>query len=108
MLTVEKQPPEASIRGASGQAEPGQVDAAAFFGRRRVEANSWQPQDHVFSLILSPLHSEKREDGGIVLSTSEVSMEKVSLTRGPAVIELTEDEAQQIADSFGEDAYPPQ
>jgi len=108
MLTAEKRVPEASVKGTSGQAEPGQIDAAEVFGRRRVQTNSWQPQDYLFSLILSPPHREKKEDGTVVLSTAEISMEKISLTPGPAVIELTDEEAKQIADSFGEDAYPQQ
>jgi hypothetical protein len=108
MLTAEKRVPEASVKGASGLAEPGQLDAAEIFGRRRVQTNSWQPQDHLFSLILSPPHSEKREDGTVVLSTAEISMERISLTPGPAVIELTDEEAKEIADSFGGDAFPQQ
>jgi hypothetical protein len=108
MLVAEKSQPEAAIDTARGLAEPGLLDTAAIYGRRRVETNAWQPQDHIYSLILAPPHSEKKEDGAIVLSTSEMSMEKVSLSSGAAVIELTDEEAQQIADSFGEDAYPPQ
>lgn len=108
MLTAEKRVPEASVVGASGLAEEGQISAAEVFGRRNVQPNAWQPQDHLFSLILSPPHSEKREDGTMVLSTTEVTMEKISLTPGRAVIELTAEEAKQIADSFGEDAYPQQ
>jgi len=108
MLVAEKTQPEAAIQTAKSLVEPGLIDIAAMYGRRRIETNAWQPQDHLFSLILSPPHSEKKEDGAIVLSTSEVSMEKISLSPGTAVIELTDAEAQQIADSFGEDAFPPQ
>ena len=96
-----------SVEAARGLVEPGQI-SARFLGRRKVDTNVWQPQDPWLSLVLAPPQSEKQEEGTMVLSTSEVSMERISLAPGTAVIELTDDEAQQIIDSYGEDAFPPQ
>lgn len=108
MPTMERQLPVASVEGASGLAEPGEA-GAYIFGRRRVEANFWQPQDRWLSQMLSPLQSERQEEAGpTVLASTEVSLERISLASGPAVIEITDEQAQQIMDSFGEDAYPPQ
>lgn len=108
MPTIERQPPAAAVEAARGQVEPGQV-GTYIFGRRRVESNFWQPQDRWLSQILAPPQSEEQEEAGpTLLASSEVSMERVSLTPGLAVIELTDDEAQQIMDSHAEDAFPPE
>jgi hypothetical protein len=108
MPTMEREPPVAAVEGTSGLAEPGQTGVSVF-GRRRVEANIWQPQDPWLSQMLSPPQSERQEETGpTVLASTEVSLERISLSSGPTVIEITDEQAQQIIDSYGEDAYPPQ
>jgi hypothetical protein len=105
---MERQPPIAAVETARGLVEPGQVGSYIFGRRTRVGINSWNPQDPWLSTILAAPQSEKREGGQTIFSTSEVSLEHVSLNSGPAVLELTDDEAQQIMESFGGDAFPPQ
>jgi hypothetical protein len=108
MPPMERQLPVAAVKGTSGLAEPGQT-GADIFGRRRVEANFWQPQDPWLSQMLSPPQSERQEEAGpTILASTEVSLERISLSSGPAVIEISDEQAQRIIDSYGEDAYPPQ
>ena len=106
MSTMEKPLP---VAGAGKIAEPGE-SSAQFFGRRGPVSNRWQPQDRWLLLMLLPPLKDAEEEFSpeTLLGSDEVSLEKVSLTPGPAVIEITDEQAQQILDSHGEDAFPPQ
>jgi hypothetical protein len=99
------------IIGAGKVAEPGE-SSAQFFGRRRPLANTWQPQNRWLGLMLLPPLSEAEEEPGVstetVMASSEVSLEKASLSSGPTVITISDEQARQIMDSSEEDAFPQQ
>jgi hypothetical protein len=59
-------------------------------------------------MLLQPQIEKQEDTGPTLLSSTEVSLERISLASGPAVIELTDEQAQHIVDAHGKDAFPPQ
>lgn len=104
-IASERTPPVAAVGKI---AEP--ESSAHFFGRRRLAANSWQPQNHLLGLMLLPPMSEAEEpaEAESILGSDEVTFGTVSLSSSQTVIAVTDEQARQIMDSFGEDAFPPQ
>ena len=101
MPTVESTQP---LPGTGVIAEPGEVGVDLFGSRQQT--NAWQSQTPWVSKLLAP--PAIAEVPPTVLSSGEVSLEKVSLTPGPVVLEVSDAEAKHIVDSHERDAFPPE